>query len=89
MQNTLHYEDQPPSHGSYRFLAPKFGDYQYLPPQRWLHTLKLGGVAFLYHPCTHSEQVGQLEELARSCLNQYVLTPYPHLTENYVSALCS
>lgn len=85
MQRTLQYQEPLPSWGSYRPLPPKYGEYHYLPPQRWLHTLKLGGVAFLYHPCANSEQVDLLKSLARSCLNQYVVTPYPHLTQEYVS----
>lgn len=81
MQETLTYQDQPPSQGAFRQLAPKLGEYHYLPPQRWLHTVSRGGVAFLYHPCAYSEQVDQLKELARSCLNQYIVSPYPHLSE--------
>lgn len=84
MQARLRYDAQPPSQGAYRIMTPSYGEYKYLPPQRWLHTLKRGGVAFLYHPCTNIEQVEQLKALARECLNMYVVTPYPHLTEEQV-----
>lgn len=30
-----------PLSGDYRPLRPKYGDYQYLPPQRWLGALKV------------------------------------------------
>ena len=83
MSVSLHYQDKPPSYGLYRPLAPVAGEYQYLPPQRWLHTIKKGGVAFLYHPCTDEEQVDQLRVVARDYLN-HVLTPYPNLTNEEV-----
>ena len=80
----LHYQEHPPTQGSYRPLAPAVGEYQYLPPQRWLHTLKKGGLALLYHPCVNEEQVDLLRRLSLSCLNDYVLTPYPNLTREEV-----
>lgn len=68
-------------------MPPHHGEYRYLPPQRWLHTLNRGGVAFLYHPCTSSEQVDQLKALAQDCLNSYVVTPYPDLSRDQVGVV--
>ena len=36
---------------------PKYGEYAYLPPQRWLHSLEHGAIVLLYHPCANSDQV--------------------------------
>jgi hypothetical protein len=41
MEDDLSYSDHPPSSGDYRPLAPKYGEYKYLPPQRWLHALQV------------------------------------------------
>ena len=84
MKDRLSYQTHPPTYGAYRMMAPQYGEYKYLPPQRWLHTLKRGGVAFLYHPCADMEHVERLKVFARACLNKYVVTPYPHLTEKKV-----
>lgn len=87
MQEPIQYQASIPSQGSYRPLPPKFGEYDFLPPQRWLHALKIKGVAFLYHPCTNPEEVEKLRQLASSCLSTFVLTPYPHLTKEKVGII--
>lgn len=87
MEDSISYKASPPSNGPYRPLAPKYGDYRYLPPQRWLHTLKTGGVAFLYHPCADPDQIDRLKFLAQSCLKAYIITPYKNLTKDKVRVL--
>ena len=89
MQASLSYTEHPPSHGPYRLVPPQHGEYKYLPPQRWLNTLKMGGVAFLYHPCTSNEQIELLRDLAMTCVNRYVITPYAELSQDYVSGVMS
>ncbi len=83
----LTYEADIPTTGPYRHLPPEPGEYNYLPPQRWLNLLRRGGVAFLYHPCTDELLVDDLRTVAQSCLNYYVMTPYPNLTEAMVRLL--
>ena len=39
------------------------GKYEYLPPQRWLHNLEHGGIAFLYHPCAEQSVIDSLHEI--------------------------
>ena len=79
------YEYTPPSSGSHRPMWAKWGEYEYLPPERWLHNLEHGGIAFLYHPCAPQEMIDQLRALARSIPDDdfgafcWVMTPYDQL----------
>ncbi len=41
MDTPLSYSEHPPLVGDYRPMAPQYGEYQYLPPQRWLHALNV------------------------------------------------
>jgi hypothetical protein len=81
----LSYEDDPPSSGNHRPFWAKWGEYDYLAPQIWLHNLEHGGVAFLYDPCAPSELVDALRVFAQSQPDddggpfRWVLTPYPDL----------
>jgi hypothetical protein len=85
----LTYTEHPPSSGDYRPLRPKYGTYEYLPPQRWLSALQYGAVVFLYHPCTPLDQVSQLKQLARSCLWRHFVSPYPLLDPEWPMAVVS
>ncbi len=80
------YTDQPPSHGSHRPQWAKWGRYEFLPPQRWLHNLEHGGVALLYHPCAPRELIDDLLAFARAVPEEedggpfrWILTPAPDL----------
>ena len=79
------YEQSPPSSGDHRGRWARWGEYAFLPPQRWLHNLEHGGVAFLYHPCADPSVVDALREVAQgradddSGLFRWVLTPYVDL----------
>ena len=81
----LGYVDSPPSSGDHRPAWARWGEYDYLPPQRWLHNLEHGGIAFLYDPCVDDGLVTQLRGLARAMdpdgdgAFRWVLTPYPNL----------
>lgn len=61
--------------GPFRPRPPSYGDYKFLPIQRWMHTLKLGGVVGLYHPCANQMQVQKFKSVIESCLYSYVITP--------------
>jgi hypothetical protein len=79
------YPVEPPSSGPHRGSWARWGAYDWLPPQRWLHNLEHGGIAVLYDPCLDPAAVTAL----RAWLNarpadatgafRWVLTPYPGL----------
>ncbi|MEZ4463601.1 MAG: DUF3105 domain-containing protein [bacterium] len=78
------YADDPPASGDHRGQWARWGEYSALPPQRWLHNLEHGGVAFLYHPCASAAEVEALRAVIRDRLAadagfRYVLTPYEDL----------
>lgn len=76
-----------PTSGSYRPVAPKFGTYQYLPPQRWLHSLADGAIVLLYHPCAFAGQIEQLQKTLKGCLYRHIITPTQHLSPRRPLAL--
>ncbi|XP_022252326.1 uncharacterized protein LOC106468283 [Limulus polyphemus] len=76
MKTKIVYNTTIPTHGDHRPLWPVYGDYQYVPPQRWLHTVEHGGVVMLYHPCTHPIIVKQLKSLVTRCIRKHVITPH-------------
>jgi hypothetical protein len=86
-QTPITYNQNPPSSGDHRSMWAKYGEYTRLPPQRWLHNLEHGAIAFLYHPCAPTEQIDQLRQMARAQANEvdtnapfrWILTPYPDL----------
>ena len=79
------YADSPPSSGTHRPQWGNWGEYVYMPQQRWLHNLEHGGIALLYHPCAPKTTVEALRALAKaippdeSGPPRWVLTPYPNL----------
>lgn len=79
------YEDVPPSSGDHRPSWGKWGEYTYLPPQRWLHNLEHGGIAFLYDPCVPEATKEALRAVAKALPAdesgpfRWVMTPYPGL----------
>lgn len=81
----IEYAESPPASGSHRSRWGRWGEYSYMPPQRYLHNLEHGGIAFLYHPCAEAELVDALRALARARPEdetgafRWVLTPYPEL----------
>jgi hypothetical protein len=79
------YVDVPPSSGDHRPAWARWGEYDYLPPQRWLHNLEHGGLAFLYDPCAPADLIDALRAFARAIPDddsgpfRWVLTPFPGL----------
>jgi hypothetical protein len=78
----IEYLYAPPSSGSHRPQWGRWGEYSWLPPERWLHNLEHGGVALLYHPCAPAEVIEGLREFARAYppddagAFRWVMTPY-------------
>ncbi len=82
LPEVIEYERQPPSSGDHRPQWARWGEYTYLPPQRWLHNLEHGGIALLYNPCAGEAVVDALREIALTRPDdaegefRWLLTPY-------------
>ncbi|XP_076434876.1 uncharacterized protein LOC143274824 isoform X2 [Babylonia areolata] len=72
----ISYVNTPPTSGRHRPNWPAYGEYLYVPPQRWLHSLEHGAVVMLYHPCADPGEVSALRDLVRSCLRRHIISPY-------------
>lgn len=64
-------EGIPPSVGLYRDEAAAWGNYDFLPPQRWLHNLADGGVVLLHSACLADADVNNLRQTAAYLRAQY------------------
>ncbi|XP_048468719.1 uncharacterized protein tp53i13 [Rhincodon typus] len=87
MGERIEYDEQIPTSGMYRPIWAAYGEYLYVPPQRWVHNLQRGGVAFLYHPCVHPRLKEELSLLARACKYQHIITPHLNLSQQWPLAL--
>ncbi len=81
----LTYADSPPLSGPHRPDWARWGEYAFLPAQRWLYNLEIGGVVVLYNPCTPASLVDGLRQFLRNQPDddggrfRWLLTPYPNL----------
>lgn len=66
--------------GTHRPNWPVYGEYDYAPVQRWLHSLEHGAIVGLYHPCANRRLVNKMRKLIKSCLYRHVITAYENLT---------
>ncbi|XP_072286779.1 tumor protein p53-inducible protein 13 isoform X2 [Pyxicephalus adspersus] len=89
MDEAINYTAQIPNSGAHRSILAKYGEYIFCPPQRWVHNLKHGGVAFLYHPCVDPQLKEALSLVARSCVPRHIITPFPSLSRERPIALAS
>jgi len=64
-----------PVAGTHRPVWPVYGEYKFVPPQRWIHNLEHGGLVFLYHPCADQKLVEEMRRLVTGCLRRHVITP--------------
>lgn len=84
----LCYDENPPSSGPHRPMWGRWGEYEYMPPQRYIHNLEHGGIAILYHPCVEKDLIDSLRTLACSRTDddggefRWILTPYVDLPTN-------
>ncbi|XP_073972273.1 uncharacterized protein [Rhodnius prolixus] len=81
MDQEIEYSSDLPTFGPHRAAWPRYGEYIFLPRQRWIHSLEHGAVVMLYHPCAHPFIVEQIKNLVKSCLYRHIITPYnllPH-----------
>lgn len=76
------YEQLPPTSGPHRPQWGRWGEYSWIPPERWLHNLEHGGVALLYHPCAPVELIDAMRSFAQAYpaddtgAFRWILTPY-------------
>jgi len=64
-----------PTHGPHRPNWASFGEYSFLPMERWEHNLEHGCVVMLYHPCMHKDQVMRMKSVLSGCLRKHIITP--------------
>lgn len=83
LPNPIHYTRKIPTSGRHRPLWPKYGEYLYLPPQRWVHSLEHGAAVFLYHPCVDKPQLDYFKEIAFNCLKKIIITPYRNVPKTH------
>ncbi|CAN7985278.1 unnamed protein product, partial [Ixodes hexagonus] len=85
MDKRIKYTSAIPTFEGHRPLWPKYGEYRYVPPQRWLHNIEHGGVVMLYHPCSRWGHVEKLRAILTSCIWKHIITPYLGLTTKRAS----
>lgn len=73
--------------GSHRAVWPKYGEYEFVPPQRWIHSLEHGAIVALYHPCANRQETLKYKKLVKQCLFRHVITPYEQLSSERPFAL--
>ncbi|XP_006621423.1 uncharacterized protein LOC102680815 [Apis dorsata] len=89
MYEKIEYDEVVPVYGTHRPLWPVYGEYKFLPKQRWLHSLEHGAIVALYHPCANPMQVRRLKSLLAGCLRRHVISPYNLLDESHPLVLIS
>jgi len=77
MNETITYEEfnRIPRYGPHRPVWPVFGEYEYVPVQRWLHNIEHGAVVLLYHPCVDQYQLDVVKDIIRDCIRKHIITP--------------
>uniref|UniRef100_A0A336MHI8 CSON001827 protein n=1 Tax=Culicoides sonorensis TaxID=179676 RepID=A0A336MHI8_CULSO len=87
MNETIEYKENIPTYGDHRKLWAAWGEYKFLPKQRWIHNLEHGGIVMLYHPCALQYEVQKLKDIVANCLYRHIITPYSDLTAERPLAL--
>ncbi|KAH9525840.1 hypothetical protein Btru_002520 [Bulinus truncatus] len=72
----IHYDSDLPTSGAHRPLWPVYGEYKYIPPQRWLHSLEHGAILLLYHPCANKDEIKMARKIVKNCLRKHIISPY-------------
>ncbi|XP_074641774.1 uncharacterized protein LOC141899402 [Tubulanus polymorphus] len=85
----INYNPVIPTAGPHRPNWPVYGEYVFMPRQRWLHSLEHGAIVFLYHPCADPIEVDKFRKIVEKCLYRHVITPNRNLTHERPFALLS
>ena len=75
LNRRIYYRTNPPLSGPHRPSWPRYGEYLYVPPQRYIHSLEHGAAVFLYHPCADAKEIEEFKSLARTCLFRHIISP--------------
>jgi len=75
MQDCIYYEKHIPTYEGHRPNWAVWGEYVYIPRQRWLHNVEHGTVVMLYHPCADPKEVDKLRKIVSVCLRKHLITP--------------
>ncbi|XP_051164179.1 uncharacterized protein LOC127283389 isoform X2 [Leptopilina boulardi] len=75
MSDVIEYDEDLPLYGTHRPIWPVYGEYKFLPKQRWLHSMEHGAIVMLYHPCANSLEVQILRKLITGCIRRHVISP--------------
>ncbi|KHJ85596.1 hypothetical protein OESDEN_14673 [Oesophagostomum dentatum] len=89
MSEKIEYYDSPPLRGDHRPNWARYGEYLYVPEQRWLHNLEHGSIILLYHPCADRDELEKLRHIVTNCLYRHIITPYKKLKHDRPLALVS
>ncbi|XP_037050757.1 uncharacterized protein LOC119084797 [Bradysia coprophila] len=76
MDEEIVYDDDIPTFGAHRKLWPVYGEYVFVPPQRWIHSLEHGAIVLLYHPCANLNQLDMVKSLVKKCLYRHIISAY-------------
>jgi len=87
MKQTIQYNELLPTYGDHRPLWPRYGEYRFVPVQRWLHNIEHGAVIMLYDPCTLDSEVQKLKKIVQGCIKKHVITPTTFLSSKRPLAL--
>lgn len=84
-ETPIPYDEVPPACGPHRAQWAVWGEYGFLPPQRYIHNLEHGGIALLHHPCATEETIAELRTFAAAQPIddggpfRVVMSPFPDL----------
>lgn len=81
MNDSVVYDKLLPTHEGHRPLWPMFGEYLFVPPQRWLHNIEHGSVVLLYHPCVHPYALTRVRNVVRSCIRKHIIARDAYRTD--------
>ncbi|KAJ6216401.1 hypothetical protein RDWZM_007558 [Blomia tropicalis] len=73
MNIKVDYPNMLPTYQGHRPLWAVFGEYYFVPPQRWLHNVEHGSIVMLYHPCANPIMVNKLRKLVTGCIRKHVI----------------
>ncbi|XP_055387310.1 uncharacterized protein LOC129615916 [Condylostylus longicornis] len=87
MNESIYYGEELTAFGNYRPVWASYGEYTYLPQQRYMHNLDFGAVVALYHPCANRMQIKSFKSIVASCLFRHLISPSRMLTKERPFAL--
>lgn len=62
--------------GDHRPVWSVYGEYSYVPVQRWIHNLEHGAIVAIYHPCVDQRMLDDFRKIIKKCLYRHIITAY-------------